>query len=168
MASYNRVVLIGNLTRAPELRSLQNGSSVADVGLAVNERRRSQNGEWTEETSFFDITVWERNAEILRDYTRKGSTILIEGRLKQEFWEQDGQKRSKIKVVAERIVLLSSNANGQQRNDADNSPAAKSYASSKSAIGSSQPLNRCNGYSNAPSTGNALSYSSDMPDDIPF
>ncbi|MGN0930359.1 MAG: single-stranded DNA-binding protein [Thermoguttaceae bacterium] len=114
MASYNRVVLVGNLTRDPELRSTPSGASVATVGLAVNERRKDQGGNWIEETSFFDVDVWNRSAEVLRDYTTKGSSILVEGRLKQDVWEQDGQKRSKVKIIADRIVLLGSrdNANG--------------------------------------------------------
>lgn len=106
MASYNRVILVGNLTRDPELRTTQSGSTVATIGLAVNERRRDQSGNWTEEPNFFDVDVWNRSAEVLRDYTRKGSSILVEGRLKQDVWEQDGQKRSKVKVIADRIVLL--------------------------------------------------------------
>ncbi|MGN0911372.1 MAG: single-stranded DNA-binding protein [Thermoguttaceae bacterium] len=114
MASYNRVVLVGNLTRDPELRSTPSGASVATVGLAVNERRKDQGGNWIEETSFFDVDVWNRSAEVLRDYTTKGSPILVEGRLKQDVWEQDGQKRSKVKIIADRIVLLGSrdSANG--------------------------------------------------------
>lgn len=114
MASYNRVVLVGNLTRDPELRSTPSGASVATVGLAVNERRKDQGGNWIEETSFFDVDVWNRSAEVLRDYTTKGSSILVEGRLKQDVWEQEGQKRSKVKIIADRIVLLGSrdNANG--------------------------------------------------------
>ena len=114
MASFNRVVLVGNLTRDPELRSTPSGATVAAIGLAVNERRKDQGGNWIEETSFFDVDVWNRSAEVLRDYTTKGSPILVEGRLKQDVWEQDGQKRSKVKIIADRIVLLGSrdSANG--------------------------------------------------------
>lgn len=114
MASFNRVVLVGNLTRDPELRSTPSGATVAAIGLAVNERRKDQGGNWIEETSFFDVDVWNRSAEVLRDYTTKGSPILVEGRLKQDVWEQDGQKRYKVKIVADRILLLGSrdSANG--------------------------------------------------------
>ncbi len=112
MASFNRVVLVGNLTRDPELRSIQSGTSVMDVGLAVNERRKEQSGNWVEDTNFFDVTVWGRNAEVLHEYARKGSSILVEGRLKQDTWEQEGQKRSKVKIIAERIVLLGSRSGG--------------------------------------------------------
>jgi len=108
MASFNRVVLVGNITRDPEIRTLPSGSLVVEVGLAVNERRKDSSGNWGDEVNFFDVTVWNRSAEIIRDYTRKGSPILVEGRLKQDTWEQDGQKRSKVKILADRIVLLSS------------------------------------------------------------
>lgn len=112
MASYNRVVLVGNLTRDPEIRTFPSGAIVADIGVAVNERRKDQSGNWVEEANFFDVTVWNRNAEVLRDYTSKGSPILVEGRLKQETWEQEGQKRSKVKISADRIVLLGGRSDG--------------------------------------------------------
>lgn len=119
MASFNRVVLVGNLTRDPELRSIQSGTSVADVGLAVNERRKDQSGNWVEDVNFFDVTVWGRNAEVLHDYARKGSQILVEGRLKQDTWEQEGQKRSKVKIIAERVVLLGSRGGGNSDGGSD-------------------------------------------------
>jgi single-strand DNA-binding protein len=126
MASYNRVVLVGNLTRDPEIRHLPSGMSVADIGLAVNERRKSKSGEWVEEVTFVDITLWDRQAEIAQEYTKKGSPLLVEGRLKLDTWETDGQKRSKLKVIGDRIVLLGS---GGGRSDGDgggySQPAAK-------------------------------------------
>lgn len=112
MASYNRVVLVGNLTRDPELRSIPSGMSVLDVGIAVNDRRKDANGNWIEEATFVDVTVWGRSAEVLAEYTRKGSQILVEGRLKMDSWEQEGQRRTKLKVVAERTVLLGSRGEG--------------------------------------------------------
>ncbi|MDR3182116.1 MAG: single-stranded DNA-binding protein [Planctomycetaceae bacterium] len=106
MASYNRVVLVGNMTRDPEIRHIPSGLAVADIGLAVNDRRKTQTGEWIDEATFVDITLWGRQAEIAQEYTKKGSSILVEGRLKLDTWESEGQKRSKLKVVGERIVLL--------------------------------------------------------------
>ena len=106
MASFNRVILIGNLTRDVDLRSTQGGTSVADIGLAVNDRRKDQSGEWAEETTFVDVTLWGRIAEVACEYLSKGSPILIEGRLKLDTWETDGQKRSKLKVIAERMQML--------------------------------------------------------------
>ena len=113
MASFNRVILLGNLTRDPELRYLPSGMAVTDIGLAVNDRRKGQNGEWVEETTFVDVTLWGRTAEVASEYTSKGSPILIEGRLKLDSWETpDGQKRSKLKVVGERLQLLGTKGQG--------------------------------------------------------
>lgn len=112
MASFNRVILLGNLTRDIEIRHLQSGTAVADVGLAVNERRKSPSGDWVEETSFIDVTLWGRTAEVASQYLTKGSPMLVEGRLKQETWEKDGQKRSKVKVVCERMQMVGSRGGG--------------------------------------------------------
>ena len=113
MASYNRVVLMGNLTRDPELRYIPSGTAVADVGLAVNDRRKNAQGEWVDETTFVDVTLWARTAEVASEYLSKGSPVLIEGRLKLDQWETpEGQKRSKLKVVGERMQMLSSPGGG--------------------------------------------------------
>jgi single-strand DNA-binding protein len=114
MASYNRVVLLGNLTRDPELRYLASGTAVTDIGLAVNDRRKNANGEWVDEVTFVDVTMWARTAEVASEYLTKGSPVLIEGRLKLDSWEtNDGQKRSKLKVVCERMQMLGARAPGQ-------------------------------------------------------
>ncbi len=102
-SSFNRVILLGNLTRDVEIRYIPSGMAVTDIGLAVNDRRKNQSGEWTEETTFVDVTLWGRTAEVAGEYLSKGSPILIEGRLKLETWETEGQKRSKLKVVGERM-----------------------------------------------------------------
>ena len=104
-ASYNRVILVGNLTRDIELRRTPQGTAVCDIGMAVNDRRKSGD-EWVDETTFVDVTLWGRNAEVANEYTQKGSSVMIEGRLKFESWENEGQKRSKLKVVADRLQLL--------------------------------------------------------------
>jgi len=106
MASFNRVILLGNLTRDPELRYTPSGTAVTDIGLAVNDRRKGANGEWIEEVTFVDVTLWGRTAEIASEYLGKGSPTLIEGRLKLDTWEKDGKKNSKLKVVAERLQLI--------------------------------------------------------------
>ena len=111
MASFNRVVLVGNLTQDVELRYTPAGTAVTDVSLAVNERVK-RNDQWTEEANFFDVTLWGRTAEVASEYLSKGSSVLIEGRLKQDRWEQDGQKRSKVKVVGERMQMLGSRGGG--------------------------------------------------------
>jgi single-strand DNA-binding protein len=108
MASFNRVVLLGNVTRDPELRYIASGMAVTDIGLAVNDRRKTASGEWVEETTFVDVTLWGRTAEVAGEYVTKGSPILIEGRLKLDTWEKDGKKNSKLRVVGERMQLLGS------------------------------------------------------------
>ncbi len=112
MASYNRVILLGNLTRDVELRYTPSGTAVTEVGLAVNDRRKSQSGEWIEETTFVDITLWGRTAEVASEYLSKGSPVLIEGRLKLDTWETEGQKRSKLRVVGERMQMLGGRGGG--------------------------------------------------------
>ena len=114
MASFNRVILLGNLTRDPELRYLPSGMAVTDIGLAVNDSRKNANGEWIEETTFVDVTLWGRTAEVAGEYLSKGSPVLIEGRLKMDSWDdkQTGQKRSKLKVVGERMQLLGGRGQG--------------------------------------------------------
>ena len=87
MASFNRVILLGNLTRDIELKYTANQTAVTDIGLAVNDRRKTANGEWVDETTFVDVTLWGRTAEIASQYLSKGSPVLIEGRLKLDTWE---------------------------------------------------------------------------------
>jgi len=106
MASYNRVVLVGNLTRDPELRYISSGTAVTEIGLAVNDRRKNQSGEWVDETQFIEITLWARTAEVASEYLSKGSSVLIEGRLKLDRWEKDGEKHSKLRVVGEKMQML--------------------------------------------------------------
>jgi single-strand DNA-binding protein len=116
MASFNRVILVGNVTRDIEIKYLQSGTAVADVGLAVNDRRKDgQTGQWIEETTFVDVVMWGRTAEVAGEYLSKGSSVLIEGRLKLDTWETDGQKRSKMRVVCERMQMLGGKGGGGGR-----------------------------------------------------
>jgi single-strand DNA-binding protein len=112
MASFNKVVLVGNVTRDPELRYIASGTAVTDIGLAVNDRRKTATGEWVEETTFVDVTLWGRTAEVAGEYVTKGSPLLIEGRLKLDTWEKDGKKNSKLRVVCERMQLLGGRGEG--------------------------------------------------------
>ena len=105
MASFNRVILVGNLTRDIELRYTPGGTAVTELGMAVNDRRKNQTGEWVEETTFVDVTLWARTAEVASEYLGKGDSLLVEGRLKLDSWETDGQKRSKLLVVGERMQM---------------------------------------------------------------
>lgn len=112
MASFNRVILMGNITRDIELKYIQSGTAVTELGLAVNDRRKTATGEWVDETTFVDVTLWGRTAEVASEYLGKGSPILIEGRLKLDTWETDGQKRSKLRVVGEKMQMLGGKGGG--------------------------------------------------------
>lgn len=111
MASFNRVILVGNLTRDVDVKYLQSGSAVTEIGLAVNDRVK-KNNEWVDETTFVDITLWGRTAEIASEYLSKGSSVLIEGRLKLDSWEKDGKKNYKLRVVGERMQMLGGKGGG--------------------------------------------------------
>lgn len=111
MLELNKVLLVGNLTRDPELKYLPSGTPIADLSIALNRRWFDRNsGEKKEETVFIDVTAWEKTAEFCKNYLSKGRAVFVEGRLRQEKWEdkQTGQTRSKISVVAERIQFADS------------------------------------------------------------
>ena len=109
MASYNRVLLMGNLTRNPELRYTPSGTAVTDLGLAVNENFKNKAGEVVEQTCFVDVVVWGRQAETASEYLHKGSSVFVEGRLQLDQWENpQGEKRSKLRVRADRVQFLGS------------------------------------------------------------
>ena len=110
MASLNKVMLIGNVTRDPEVKYTPKGSAVADLGLAINRSYTNQGGEKVEEVTYVDVELWGRLAEIAGEYAKKGRPIFIEGRLRIDSWEdkQSGQKRSRLKVVGEGLQLLGS------------------------------------------------------------
>jgi len=106
-ASLNRVLLIGNLTRDPELRYVPSGTAVTTFDIAVNRVYAAQSGEKKEETSFLRVVVWARRAEVCAEYLSKGSPVFVEGRLRSRSWEtQDGQKRNTIEVVANNVQFL--------------------------------------------------------------
>ena len=111
MASFNRVILVGNLTRDVDVKYTKGGTAVTELGLAVNDRVK-RNDEWVDETTFVDITLWGRTAEVAGQYLSKGSSVLIEGRLKLDTWETDGQKRYKLRVVGERMQMLGGGKGG--------------------------------------------------------
>jgi single-strand DNA-binding protein len=108
MASYNKVLLMGNLTRDPEVRYTPKGTAIANLGLAVNRVYTLDSGEQKEEVTFVDVEVWGRQAETAGQYLCKGRPVFIEGRLRLDSWEdkESGQKRNKLKVVAERVQFL--------------------------------------------------------------
>ena len=114
MANVNKVILIGNVTRDPEVKFTPKGSAVTDVGLAINRTYSLDNGEKREETTYVDVELWGRLAEIAGEYAKKGRPVYIEGRLKIDSWEdkQTGQKRSRLRVVGENLQLLGTRPSG--------------------------------------------------------
>ena len=115
MASYNQVILMGNLTKEPELRYIPSGAPVCNFGLAVNRAYTDSNGEKHEDVCYVDIVCWNRLAEVTAEYLHKGSPAFIEGRLQQRTWEtEDGQRRYKHEVVARSVQFLS---NGNREKD---------------------------------------------------
>lgn len=114
MASLNKVMIIGNLTRDPELKYTPKGTAIADIGLAVNRNYTTESGEKREEVTFIDVTLWGRVAEIVGEYCKKGRPLFVEGRLQLDSWDDKatGQKRSKLKVVGENIQLLGGREGG--------------------------------------------------------
>lgn len=115
MASLNQVTLMGNLCRDPEIKYLQSGAAVCEVGLAVNETYKDKEGNKKESVLFIDCTCWNKTAELVCEYLRKGNSVLFTGRLRQETWEKDGAKHSKIKMTVDKLVMLGSKNNGTPR-----------------------------------------------------
>src|SRR5204862_3916363 len=130
MASFNKVILLGNLTRDPEVRYTPKGTAVTELGMAVNRVYTAESGEKREETTFVDITLWGRTAEIAGEYLKKGRPVFIEGRLQLDTWDdkQSGQKRSKLKVIGEGLQLIGSRpgGGGGGAGDEDRSAALRS------------------------------------------
>ena len=119
MASMNHIVLIGNLTRDPDVRQLTGGSTITKLGLAVNRRFQTRAGESREETCFVDIDVFGRQAETAAQYLRKGRPVLVEGRLRQDQWtdRNTGQKMNRLVVVAQRVQFLGTSSGGSAHQD---------------------------------------------------
>ncbi|HWD93717.1 MAG TPA: single-stranded DNA-binding protein [Verrucomicrobiae bacterium] len=141
MASYNKVILVGNLTRDPELRYTPKGMAIAKIGLAVNRNWTSESGEKKEEVTFVDVDIFGRTAENVAQYMKKGRPILIEGRLRLDQWDdkQTGQKRSKLGVVAETVQFLGSPAGGSGGEGGGEAPPRRAPAPSAPAPSSAEP-----------------------------
>ena len=155
MADINHVVLVGRLTKEAELKYTAGGQAVCKFSLAVN-RRRKVGDQWEDEVNYFDVVLWGRQGEALNQYLVKGKSIGVEGELRQDRWEQDGQKRSKIEVVASNIMLLGGNPGG----NAGQSSNSGGYSSGGNSSGS---------YGSGTSGGNEEAPSDDgFSDDIPF
>lgn len=157
MASFNKVILIGNLTRDPELRVTANGNSICKLGLAVNRTYMTKDGERREETTFIDIDAFGKQAEVISKYMRKGRPLMVEGRLKLDQWEADGQKRSRLGVVLEGFQFLGG------RDEADSSTGGGGYEQSsppsRIVPGEIKPENSSKNFSDDEDT---------LDDDVPF
>jgi single-strand DNA-binding protein len=114
MANLNKVLLLGNVTRDPEVRYTPKGSAVCDLGIAVNRAYTTDSGEKREEVTFVDVTLWGRTAEVASEYLKKGRPVFVEGRLQMDTWDdkQTGQKRTRLRVVAENMQLLGGRPQG--------------------------------------------------------
>jgi single-strand DNA-binding protein len=137
MANYNKVLLMGNLTRDVELKYTPSNQPVANIGVAVNRRYRTADGEQREETTFVDCEAWGRTAEVMNQYLSKGRPVFVEGRLKLDQWQdKDGSNRSKLKVVVENFQFIDSRGGGDQ-SSASNVAAP---AGASSGGGGHQPI----------------------------
>lgn len=151
MANFNKVILLGNLTRDPELRTTPKGTSVCQFGMAVNRVYRSGD-ETQEETTFVDLEAWGKQAEIISKYVHKGNPLFIEGRLKFDSWEsKEGEKRSKLKVIVENMQLM-----GSKGDNSGSSQGSGNYAPAQRESAPSAPS------SPAPAS------SGDIEEDVPF
>ncbi len=134
--SFNQVTLMGNLTRDPELRTTPSGQSVCNFSLALNRSYKGQDGEWKEMTDFIDVVAWGPLGERVAQYLTKGRPALVSGRLQSRSWEQDGQKRSKVEVVANDVTFLGSPGGTAAQSSSSDEPTtvpAKASDSKKSA-----------------------------------
>jgi single-strand DNA-binding protein len=136
--SFNQVTLMGNLTRDPELRTTPSGATVCSFSLALNRSYKNAEGTWVEATDYIDITAWAALGERVAQYLTKGRPALVSGRLQSRSWEQDGQKRSKVEVVANDVTFLGgpggggpSTGSGQAADDMDQTPKTAPKKSSK-------------------------------------
>jgi len=138
MPNYNKVILMGNLTRDPEVRYTSGGTAIAKLGLAVNRRWKNQEGQMQEETTFVDVDAFGRQAETIGQYLKKGRPVMVEGRLKLDQWDdkQTGQKRSKLGVVLENFQFLDSRGEGGDSGgySQPNPPSAQSSGGGGSSV----------------------------------
>lgn len=131
--SFNQVILMGNLTRDPELRQIPSGQSVCSFSLALN-RSYKKDDQWVESTDFVDVVAWGPLGERVTQYVTKGRPVLVSGRLQSRQWEQDGNKRNKVEVVANDVTFLGGRGEGGSGNSGDSEPAPKSDTKSNKDV----------------------------------
>lgn len=131
--SFNQVILMGNLTRDPELRQIPSGQSVCSFSLALNRSYKGGDGEWQEATDYIDVVAWGPLGERVAQYVTKGRPVLVNGRLQSRSWEQDGQKRSKVEVNAQDVTFLGGRGDGDGGGNGGGSYSSADSGSSKPA-----------------------------------
>jgi single-strand DNA-binding protein len=159
MADLNHVMIIGRLTRDAEFKYITSGQAICKFSVAVN-RRRKNGDQWVDEANFFDVTLWGRQAESLNQYLQKGRQIAVEGELRQDRWEQDGQNRSKVEIVANNIQLLGGNPG--------TASGAPSYGSSTSSYQGNSGMEQNGNRGQAQNRGSNDHSDDGFSDDIPF
>lgn len=163
MASFNKVILVGNLTRDPQVRYTPGGSAVAEVGLAVNRSWFDKNSNSRkEETTFVDVTLWGRTAEVASEYLTKGRSVLIEGRLQLDQWDdkESGQKRSKLKVVGENMTMLGGRG---ESGGGGGGQQGGGYSTGSGSPSQGNASNSADSFYNDPPSGGGM-----PDDDVPF
>ena len=152
MASLNKVMLIGNLTRDPQLSYLPSQMPVVEFGMAVNDRRKQQDGSYADKANFIDLSIFGKRAEALQKYVKKGDPLFVEGKLDYQQWEKDGQKRSRLKVIVQNFEFIGKSGGGQSGGNQGGGYQQSAPAPASNSVPSS---------SEAPQGGG-------MDDDIPF
>lgn len=154
--NINRVIITGNLTRDPELRSLPSGTSVCELRVACNGRRKNSEGQWEDDPNYFNVSVWGQQGENCKRYLSKGRGVAIDGRLRWREWETDGQKRQAVDIIAETVQFLGG------RDDASNGGTGNGFSSSVREAESDIPIDTGDFVSTSAGSGAAAD------DDIPF
>lgn len=131
--SLNQVILMGNLTRDPELRQTPSGQNVCSFSLALNRSYKDQAGEWQEATDYVDVVAWGPLGERVAQYLHKGSRTLVQGRLQSRSWEQEGQKRTKVEVLASDVTFLDGRSEGNEEGGGGRRPEAVATAPARAA-----------------------------------
>ena len=152
--NINRVIITGNLTRDPEVRSLPSGTSVCELRVACNGRRKNSEGNWEDDPNYFNVSVWGQQGENCKRYLSKGRGVAIDGRLRWREWETDGQKRQAVDIIAETVQFLGGGGDGQSGN-------GNGFSSSVSAAASDIPVDTADFVPTSVGSGVA-------DDDIPF
>lgn len=169
MSNFNKVILMGNLTHDPEVRYTPSGTAVTELDMAINRRFKKNDGESGEETCYVNrITVWGRQAENCGQYLKRGSSVLVEGRLKYDQWEKDGQKHSRLGVIAQSVQFLGSPSKSSESQDGSGTPAVAAPQNSEGGAQQQPPVNAGVPVPPAAEGGGAANTPIEDEDNLPF